>query len=729
MRRRGPGKTATLLIVAILGVAIELAWAAPALAQRGVITLRSEPVEPAPLRSLVGVGRAEALVISRDADERLRGIDRLAAIGSDEAVKALASAMAPGTLVRTDPRTRLAGVRALAPHVAKQADARRVMVSVLNSVAAGAPETPLEELSRATAALALARVGSSTTLTPLLAAVIGGGRTGELAREAILAFPPTELGPLGRSHKELSVAVISLLGELGDPRVLGILRRQLKRTERPVRHAAAIALAKLGDGTPLAVAGAWGNKGDESNKGGESPRRAPGGKAAEKAAGGKATDEEEGGADDPAQRIAGAEVLMWLDAPRAATAIAHLLGEAATRSSGLRLAERSLSPALVPTLQAVVAAKVTPAERARAAAILAKIGGDAAAPALAQLLAKPELATTAAFGLAASRGGVAADSLEKALEVAPVGAPRRLVMRAAVVRFLKLRERVPGLTVALEQALASADAADRAVGAFGLVVLGERGVGALVGAKEPEVAIAAAQAALALGSSALTAAAAGLRKAPLEPDAPAVAAAVGLLVGGHGVSTQRLLEWAEGGSSLAPLAALQLARRDSAPFRERLVALLDGTDPLVRLHVALGLADSPEADAVALLVDALRFETDVRVRRGIVRALSRRSEKRREPALAAAAALDPDAEVRAIAASAKRGRTLPLVEAPKGREVAWVSLRANDPEEQASIGSRPAMLVRDDGLALPVVSAPDGVILVPGVGDRHQVSIEVAPIE
>lgn len=642
----------------------------------------------------MGVERAEDMLLSSSFEERLRGIDRLSALGDDEAVKALASGMTPGSAVRTDPRTRLAAVRGLAPHVKKHDVARRTLVSVLNSVRAGVPETPLDLMARTTAALVLARAGTKEALTPLVAAVIGRGRTGEIATEALLTFPPTELGPLGKSTKTLSPQVITLLGKLGDPRVLGILRKQLKRKPAHIKRAAALALARLGDGTPAKLAADWAQKKPKGNK-----------------------------KPEPAVRVAGAEVLMWLDSPKAATAIAQLLGDARTRKDGLRLAGQSLTPALVPTLEAVVEAKVTPAERARATAILARIGTAATVPVLLRLLARPELATLAAFGLAGSATSEAASGLAQALAAAGAGAPKRLILRACLARFVELGDAVPGLNDALERAFASDDAADRAVGAFGLTVVGERDATALAADKRPEVAMAAARAALFVGPKAMAAFSGWLGKAAEEPDARTVAASVALLTGGHGLATKRLLEWAEGGSSLAPVAAFQLARRDSETYRKRLVGLLSGTDPIVRLHVGLGLAHSPESDAVALLADAYRFEPDVRVRRALIRALSQRSEKRRRGTLERAASLDPDAEVRGLAAAALAGRKLPLSRVPNGKQVAWVSLRPNSAGDKGAVSSRPGMLVRDDGLALPIVSAPDGVILVPGIGDRHRVAI------
>jgi len=50
------------------------------------------------------------------------------------------------------------------------------------------------------------------------------------------------------------------------------------------------------------------------------------------------------------------------------------------------------------------------------------------------------------------------------------------------------------------------------------------------------------------------------------------------------------------------------------------------------------------------------------------------------------------------------------------RSVAWVSIRANDADdEQANPGPRTARVLRVDGVAVPVVADPDGALLVPGL--------------
>jgi len=657
------------------------------------------------LRERLGVPRATELLVAPSLEDRARGIERLGADGSEEALEALVEAMAPGSAVRANPKTLLLAVRAAAPHAAED-EVRSVLVSVLSSVRAGSPETALDALVRMTAALALAKAGTKETLTPLVTAVISGGRMGDMARQALLAYPPASLETLIHGFKKgLSPNVVELLGDLGDPRAIGVLRYQLKHKSFDLRAAAAVALAKLGDETAAIKARKW----LEGNKG-------------------------------LSMRQAAVEALMVLDAQDAPAAIAKLLGDAKTRAHGLGLAERALSPALVPTLVAVVEAPVTQAEKARAASIIGQIGGARSVAALKQLLAAPELATTAAFGLAVASGGEARALLERALVSSKPGPARRLVLRAGLVRFVRLGERLAGLGDALAAALAAKDPADRAVGSFGLALLGERTVASLMASQHPEIRHAAARAALVLGPSAmaalddaLAAGAATADAAPLsggtgdEPTDEAVVASLALLVGAPRVSTTRLARWAELGGPLAPMAAYRLAVRDSKLARSRLRRLLAGTDPVVRLHALLGLAASPEKDAVSLLTGAYRFEADPQVRRAILRALSVRSEKHREATLALARDLDPDGTARALGRAALAGRQFRLELPPNGRQVAWVALRANSEQQKNRVVSRLAQIQRADGLTLPLAAAPDGVLIVPGLSDLGSLSVRLAP--
>ncbi|WP_199694424.1 HEAT repeat domain-containing protein, partial [Sorangium cellulosum] len=168
--------------------------------------------------------------------------------------------------------------------------------------------------------------------------------------------------------------------------------------------------------------------------------------------------------------------------------------------------------------------------------------------------------------------------------------------------------------------------------------------------------------------------------------------------------------------------ARALAARDDEVIRGRLKRLLEGSDPVVRAHVALGLGSDPMPDSVSLLARAYRFEDDPAVRRAIVRGLSRRAEVQRTRALLTARDLDPDEGVRALAraalSGAPRSPTSGALDAPRpalATGVVWVAIVPNDRSAAASASSRPARLVRPDGVAVPVVADPDGVLLVPGV--------------
>jgi len=667
----------------------------------------TDDVPKAGLRQRLGLERAKQLLQSPDVEERLRGIDRLATLSSSEVAMVLVEALAPGSAVRVNPKTRLAAVRALARHAAEP-EAHGALLSVFNGGRSGVAELPLHALARETAAMALARAGSRKGVGALVAAVVAGGAAGRTAGRAIVAHPPRSLRAItGSGKKRLPPRVIQLLGELGDPRAIGVLRRQLRHKQVRVRIAAIVALARLGDGSVEPTARRW--------------LRAAGRR--------------------PELRLAAVEVLQLLGVSGADEALVSLLSSSKTQAAAFLLAARAPSVRLLPALRAVVERSKDPSDRLRALSIVARVGGGAAADVLIGQLGRPETATAAALGLARMPGLAARAGLERALAGSPSGGARRLVLRAGVVRFVELGEVVDGLPEALDQALRSSEPADRAAGSFGLSALGLRQPSELIGAKDPAVATAAARAVPALGAKAfvpcqrvLEAADralsrevhAGEARLP-RPSPQVISCGFSLLVPGQSVSATTLARWADRGGALAPVAALALAKRDSGPFRSRVQRLLAGTDPVVRSHVAFGLAHSPKADATSLLTGAYRFEPEPAVRRALVRALSVRSEPVRRSTLELARKLDPDLAVRAAANAALRNVVLaPTPVAPRG-VVAWLSLRPNAQVEASAVSLRAARVVRSDGLAVPVVSAPDGVLVVPGLSQPGGAVVLLAP--
>jgi cellulose synthase operon protein C len=279
-------------------------------------------------------------------------------------------------------------------------------------------------------------------------------------------------------------------------------------------------------------------------------------------------------------------------------------------------------------------------------------------------------------------------------------------------------------------ALVTAEAAkDHAIGYFGLVATGRMRVQAAVkevlsktkGSTRDAVLGAIGRASLARGAEGPAEFAEIVRTTKeFEAQAklsPSVGIALLADTRAEGLSTETLARLAEEGGALAPLAARALPSRDGEAVRSRIKRLLAGTDPVIRAHTALGLAADPEPDAVSLLVEAYRFEEDAAVRRAILRALSARTEKQRLGTLNIARDLDPDDGARALARAAIAGRSLlpPVTDA--AGTVLWVSLVANAPAAVTAIAGRAARFVRPDGLALPVVSDPDGVLIIPGMPD------------
>src|SRR2546421_11957675 len=210
--------------------------------------------ESGSLGARLSMAVAERLLASDDADDRLRAVERLAGSGQREAIDRLVRALADGAPALRDPRARLAGVRGLAPFAARES-VREILSKTL-STEAGAP---LMALVRDTAALALAASGDARSLEVLGAALRQGGATAEAASQALFAFPPASLAPLGVGREELPAQVCEWLGRLGDQRAIGALRAALvhglvrseggegstREDSRKAKAAAALALARL----------------------------------------------------------------------------------------------------------------------------------------------------------------------------------------------------------------------------------------------------------------------------------------------------------------------------------------------------------------------------------------------------------------------------------------------------------------------------------------------------
>lgn len=700
----------------------------------------------------MGLNVGRNLVYAADPDERLRGVERLAALGTPEAIEALLESMEGGSALARDPIARLAVVRALGPF-ADRADVRAFLVREMMDAGARRDVTSgLGALVRDTAALALARRGDPDAERVLANAASLRGPAGESARAALIAVPPRVLddllferaaepekedaaverpdrrppppssrGPKSRESarknkqadnnkkkkaeresppddeerdkkktagkpkkqpKALTGAVMTFLGDLGDLRALPQIRVELDRADRPSRAAAALALAKLGDMSVAKMVKPW-------------------------------LDE-----NDPRFVLAAAEVLVVLGDPAAPAAVKKVLEKEPVRGAALRLAYDLGARELADPLEKLLPS-LELADQIRAVMAMGRSG---AAAKLDKLVVDPKLAPAAVSALVTCPSRDATNLVDKGLSD-PQPARRRAFLRAAIGRAVVMAEKADGLNRALDEASKSSDVSDAEVFALGAVALGRMSVEDVLalakraGAGRATALIAgASKGALVRGDDALAALAPEL--VSIDPEAPTdrqVAAGVALLSdrGADAIAFDKLRELTESGGPLAALAARALPRRSDASMNRRLVALLGGSDPAVRAGIALGLARSSEHAAVTWLANAYAREDDERVRRAIVAALAQRTEPQRKRPLELARELDPDAEVRALAAAGLAGSKLPSAATNGGLDphaaTFFIVARADGTSRAGAVD-----WILPSGIALPLVTAGDGGLLLPG---------------
>lgn len=626
------------------------------------------------LRERFGVEAAERLLASPKADDRLRGVERLSASGSPRALDALVKAFEPGGGVATDARARLLAVRALGPHLDAEAP-RQVVLDALQDGSLAARGNALGALVRDTAAFVLARSGPPSALEALVRTVRYGGEAGRAARAALLAHRPARIDQALTARTPLSAPVVELAGALSDRRLLPFVRRALREGDVPTRAAALVALAELGGGAEAApIARSWAREGD------------------------------------PVAQLAAARALALVEPSQARPLVAKLLARDASRREAFEIAEAAPGPELVGALEPIALAEtgVDLEVRERAVALLGR-GGDArSAAVLERLVGHPQLGPAAAFALAQAASSEAGAAFERLLK-AP--ATRALALRASVARKLRLDEAPRGLEAALAEARRG-DPAQRAAAIFADVALGRQGPDAPESQASALGAGAAARGALVRGGSAGAALVRLLERNARDPVRRAAAAA-GLAEVGDGapLSSQTLRAWALEDLALTPLCLRSLAARDEEADRRLLDERLKSDDARTRLHVAAGLGSSPNPDATGRLAAAYLFETDPLVRLALVRSLARRGEEARLETLRLAADLDPDDDVRGAARAALRLPTPPAKAAPPAPPLDWARYRGG-------AGSAPMALhwVRPDGLTLPVIADPDGLVIMPASG-------------
>lgn len=655
------------------------------------------------LRGRFGMELVLRLLRSRDAEDRLRGLRRAADLGTPEAVALVASQVESNAAVRSDPRALIEAARALAPH-AHEDGPRAALMSILNGPPGAraarspsngaAPEaSPAEqvELARATAALALAESGNGAALEALLGATRTASAAGAAATDALTAAPPSTLRGLG-SARGLTAPLLLAVSRTEDLRAGDVLLLGLASPDPRVKGLALLELAKKGDERALPAARELAKKASPS----PSPHDA-----------------------SAPLRVAAVQALVALGAPEAAEGVKGLLEDEGAAPFAVDLIPHLERDELVKSLAARASVHPLHGQRTAAIAALSRCRSAAAAKALGGLVLDKSVESEAAHALGRMRGDAAVPWL-----IAMLRSPeaRRLGARAYVVHVLAGGAPIDEARTALRALAASRSPADRAVGVFARIALGDAGPEAHLSDPDPSVRAAAAMGSRGRATPAIQSAL--LLRAVDEKHPAARSALFAALAGGDpsgNVPSVLLVDRAESGEPEAPLAAFALARRTKEQANDKVRALATSPTTLIATYTLRGLAESDAHDASGWLASAYTYEPDAQRRSALVAALASRRRDARSPVraetLRVAARLDPSPEVRALARQALRGSSPGPGEAT---EVAW--LRITGPDGRAPVdGGHAATLVTSAGEAVPIAFDPDGYALVPAVppGDTH----------
>lgn len=647
----------------------------------GAPTLASESLSTSSLRAHTGATAAEAMLGSGSLAVRVRGLERLGALGTPRASVRLVAALAPGGGVAT-PEERLVAVRALSGFMADPA-VRRALSSVLGGHAAqatGLAPHPLDLLSRDTAALVLARSGTTDALSSLGRALSAGGPSADSAAKGLIAHPPRDLSPLVRAT-EPTVELAAVLERLGGPAERLVLRDLVLRGTTRVRARAAVALCRLGDEETVALGRRWVRAGGPVE-----------------------------------ERIAGTRILALRRTSDAPAAIIRLLEEESTVEEGISVALEAPSAALVPSLERLLPGGGDP-RTARLLSAIGRSGGKSAARILERAIAQKRTAVDAAEALARMPGRDARDALSRALATAGT---RRLSLRALTLRWLVLSDAPDGLEARARELTRSSEPWDRAIALAALASRAPSELEELVRSRPLPDLLAVLPLLPIGGAGAATAAARRLSKGPSEPLSWALVGALDRAGVLDEVPTTTLATIVAPGDLRTLPALTALSARDDPGQRPRMLELLADKDPWTRAHVAAGLGLSPEGDATGILASAYRFETDAGARRAIVRALSLRPrDPSRDRALELSRMLDPDEAVRTLSRDALAGARPSAW--PSGDQVVWARVPGGGAGPDAG-----QAVIRAGGLAIPVAPDPDGVVLAAGL-PRGPFELRVAP--
>lgn len=525
---------------------------------------------------------------------------------------------------------------------------------------------------RETAAMALGARGDHDPLL-IRARARDNVEASRAAFGGLVAYPAPSLQTLiPKNDATINRDTVDLLARLNDLRAADVLVRVADGKDDVSAALSVLALARLGDARAIRVARA-------------------------------VTSESR-----PELRIAAAEALAELRDPNADAAIQNLLNDDKLAGEAKRLALKYPSQPLVPSIEKMArkgdAMAIAALGRAGAVAQLAAIAVDDTLPF--------DAADAAAYQLAVVPTSDAEKALA-ALDTSTKPRKRRLV-RASAVRVARLGSASGAKSIAKELA-DSKEPADKSVGTFFLAV---SSLGSARDALESDDLVRRRAGAAGLAAHPI-ADAASVARAHLDAHASteaidvvqalagvAARAVDGTVARDVPLSTSQLAAWLSEDGPAAPVAAFLLAARggDSAALHVTRALTSDSLD--VRAATMLGLGLSLEKGATGELSSRLRDAPQVVLRRAAIRALVARGDTSARAAIDLAKRLDPDLEVRNVAAAGKlASRGTPLLAA---HEVAQVRLQ---PGTIATVTGL-------DGLTLPHLVDPDGFVfafrLAPG---------------
>ena len=620
----------------------------------------------------------------------LRGVDRAIGLGTEDGELLLVQLLAdPRGIARLDSSVLLAATRALSPFARERAVSRVLTDAVLNAPSASTPVRVSSddggavprardperrgriELARATAAIALARSGDETPMLALLAAARRGGASRMAATHALLAFPPVTL-----AHPAIETPeCLTLLAALGDLRGRDLVLEALHSGDRAVRLAAVRATGPMGDrrGVPLLVVAS--------------------------------TDV------DASVREAATQALVELGVKDAALPVRKLIEDDATARAGVALAGRVPGEEVALALAARVRATSDLSLRRAAIAALGRHTEPSALTVLAALLADPVLEGDAAEAIARSPADGAWTVVQRTLR-----APRSQRLGA---RMTALRGRVTGTVPReardeLSRLARATDPRDRASGLAARVLLGELSPAEGLSDPDPRVRRAVIGAADPTDEAHVAALEADLRveKDPLSRLLLSRALAAGRL----GLwTTTELRDHVHAGDLVAPLATMVLVRHADEKDRDFVTTALRSPDPLLRALAARGLGASNEGWALGLLAARYDREIDEGVRSEVAAAIAQRTQDQDAPlrahVLEQAAFFDPAESIRTIALRGRLGLPPPVL--PREPDTLWLRVMTEGGTAPESAAPTTALVVRPDGLAIPVAFDDDGYALVP----------------